>query len=122
MDFIEELLLTEPYISEFQGYTYIPYNLWDKIPKGSCIKFIDKDLQIRFAGFLLKCINHAQIEKRIYVLKNKGKIFDFRPFFYYIFYKAPADLDHEQLLIIKSKRKRAKPDNKELFKKLLTAL
>ena len=123
MDFIEELIVTEPYCTEFQDYTYIPYNLWNKIPVGACIKYINKDLDIIFAGFLMKCINHAQVEKRIYVISNNDKTFEFRPFFHFIFYKIPVAIENEQLaIIITNKRKKRKPSNKTLIKKMLTEL
>lgn len=124
MEFIEELLLEEPYITKFQNYIYMPYNLWNKIPIGASIKYINKDLEPIFAGFLMKCINHARVEERVYVMKNNNKIFEFRPFFHYIFYKLPDELSIKQHAIIKTNNKRRikKTKNIDLFKQMLSVL
>jgi len=122
MDNIEELLLTEPYNTELDNYTYMPYNLWDKVPIGSIIKYIDRDFNIKYGGFLIKCIDNARVEKQIYVLKSGERIFNFKPFFYYVFYKKEENYTNEQKVIILSKKSRKKPTKQQLFTKLLSSL
>jgi len=130
MDILDELLGMEPYITEFNGYEYVPHNLWNIIPLGSYIKYIDRDQEIRNGGFLIQTVNHSCVEQRQYVLKRNNKIFEFRPFFYYIFYKNPNEDTPIETNVVnqptepkKKRRKNRKPmKNSELFSKLLDAL
>ena len=142
---LEELVNSEKYINKFQGYEYVPYNIWNKIPIGASIKYINREGKVFFAGFLMNFINDIRPECRRYVLNNKGKEVEFRPFFYYIFYKKPEiiqkmeqdmteqvtkeqvtkeqvskeQVSKEQKPIKKSRSKKKKS---ELFKKLLDVL
>lgn len=128
-DELEELVNSDPYIEQFQGYEYVPHNIWNKIPKGACIKYINRDQEVFFAGFLKHSVNHIRPECRKYVLQNNDVEVEFRPFFYYIFYKMP-DMTIKSLSYIKNKntnkntniRKRTKKNKTDLFKKLLLEL
>ena len=48
MEDVIELLSNEPYNVELMEYTYMPSNMWNKIPIGSHIKYIDKNISIKF--------------------------------------------------------------------------
>ena len=126
-DELEDLVNSDPYIEQFQGYEYVPHNIWNKIPKGACIKYINRDREVFFAGFLMNTVNHIRPECRKYVLHNNDKEIEFRPFFYYIFYKMP-DMTIKSLSYIKNKgnpkpkKRRVKKNKTDLFKKLLTEL
>lgn len=136
---IEDLINSEKYIDKFQGYEYVPYNIWNKIPMGASIKYIDREGKVYFAGFLMNFINDIRPECRQYVLNNKGKEIHFRPFFYYIFYKKPEITQKIHVIqnvqkVQKKKEKeksteekpvkksRSKKNKSELFKKLLDIL
>lgn len=121
MEDIIELLSIEPYNVELADYTYMPHTLWNKIPLGSHIKYIDRDLCINNGGFLCKCIPNAQIERRTYILKRADKYIEFRPFFKSIFYKKEDNYTEQQLNLLKV-RKYNKPNIRITLRKLLQKL
>ena len=121
MEDIIELLSTEPYNIELADYTYIPHTLWKKIPLGSHIKYIDRDLCVNNGGFLCKCISSPQIERRMYVLKRGDTYINFKPFFKTIFYKKDDTYTDQQMNLLKV-RKYKKPKIGVTLRKLLQKL
>lgn len=56
-EIIDNILLKDPFKTEFREYTLIHYNNLDTIPKGSHIKYITSNEEIKIAGTLLDCIS-----------------------------------------------------------------
>lgn len=121
MDDVIDLLSTEPYNIDLMDYTYMPTNLWNKIPIGSHIKYIDRNMNVNVGGFLCRFIPSSQVERRVYVLKNNDRYYHFRPFFNHIFYKKDEDYTDKQKTLIKV-RKYKKKNNRKFFLKLLDKL
>jgi hypothetical protein len=126
MEILDELLGTEPYLSSFENYQFVPRNLWNIIPLGSYIKYCNRNYEIINGGFLVDMINHSCVERRVYVIKYGKKTFDFHPFFYYVFYKninEKEEIIHIKPTVERSNKKKRKPiKNIDLFSKLLDAL
>jgi len=57
---IQEILSKEPYKTEFKDYTIIHNNNIDIVPKGSHIKYINLNEEIKIAGTLLEIINNKR--------------------------------------------------------------
>lgn len=106
MDFVNELLETEPYSSSFTNYTHIPNNLWNKVPLGSHIKYLDKDNEIRSAGFLIRFVDDNVIENRMFVIKNNRNYFYFHFFYYNVFYKDRKFYAEKRKPVKKKRKKR----------------
>ena len=80
---IQEILSKDPYKTEFKDYTLINSNNIDIIPKGSHIKYINLNEEIKIAGTLLEIINNKINSYLLIMGSNPWKLFLKNNFIFY---------------------------------------
>ena len=80
---IEEILSKDPFKTEFKDYTIINSNNIDIVPKGSHIKYINLNEEIKVAGSLLEIINNKRNSYLLIMGSNPWKLFLKNNFIFY---------------------------------------
>lgn len=80
---IEEILSKDPFKTEFKDYTIINSNNIDIVPKGSHIKYINLNEEIKVAGTLLEIINNKRNSYLLIMGFNPWKLFLKNNFIFY---------------------------------------
>lgn len=80
---IQEILSKDSYKIEFKDYTLINSNNIDIIPKGSHIKYINLNEEIKIAGTLLEIINNKRNSYLLIMGSNPWKLFLKNNFIFY---------------------------------------
>jgi hypothetical protein len=80
---IEEILSKDPYKTEFKDYILIHNNNIDIVPKGSHIKYINLNEEIKNAGTVLDIINNKRNSYLLIMGSNPWKLYLKNNFIFY---------------------------------------
>jgi len=89
-------ILNQPEISDsLSDYTYVDFNELGTIPLGSHVKFIDRNENVKYGGFLIK-FSEKPDRTKTYIILKSNLMYKLYPYYYWIFYKKPT---HESKVI-----------------------
>lgn len=97
MDHNIQEIIDKPYLQEkLRNYTFITHDIFNDIPLGCYIKYINLNEELKSGGFLIKKVNNKNITKRYLIIKSNiiYKLYMVSNWIFYSVIKKKTKRDH----------------------------